>query len=133
LGGPAKNKKIGGNRVSLADKCPIHPDGNHTWGDCYQNVLNKDKNFPAKGSKNPHRKAHLELKQDVTPCCCCPYPVPQHNEQVVKEEIEQLCEIGVLSICGTSTWLSPLCIIPKKDGRVCWISDFRKLNYQKGI
>jgi hypothetical protein len=49
-GGPAKAKGNSSNRVSLADKCPIHPDGNHTWGDCYQNIANKDKKFPVKGS-----------------------------------------------------------------------------------
>jgi hypothetical protein len=49
---PAKHKKSSGscNHVSLTDKCPIHPDGNHIWGNCYQNILNKDKKFPAKGS-----------------------------------------------------------------------------------
>jgi hypothetical protein len=41
-GGQAKNKK-NSNCVSLTDKCPIHSDGTHTWGDCYQNILNKDK------------------------------------------------------------------------------------------
>jgi Reverse transcriptase (RNA-dependent DNA polymerase) len=41
-----------------------------------------------------------------------------------------LCEIGVLSRCGASQWLSPSFIIPKKDGRVRWISDFCKLNKQ---
>jgi hypothetical protein len=48
---PAKHKKSGGggNRVTLMDKCPIHPDVNHVWGDCYQNILNKDKKIPCKG------------------------------------------------------------------------------------
>jgi hypothetical protein len=46
-GRPAKAKSSS-NRVSSTDKCPIHPDGNHTWGDCYQ--ANKDKKIPAKGS-----------------------------------------------------------------------------------
>jgi hypothetical protein len=49
-GGPAKAKSSSSNRVSSTDKCPIHPDGNHTWGDCYQNIANKDKKIPAKGS-----------------------------------------------------------------------------------
>jgi hypothetical protein len=41
---PAKHKKSSGsgNRIGLTDKCPIHPDANHVWGDCYQNILNKD-------------------------------------------------------------------------------------------
>jgi hypothetical protein len=76
----------------------------------------------------PHRKVHLELKADATPSQSCPYPVPKHHETVFKEELNQLCEIGVLSRCSASTWLSPLYIIPKTDDRVQWISDFRKLN-----
>jgi hypothetical protein len=43
---------------------------------------------------------------------------------------DQLCEIGVLARCGASLWLSPSFIIPIKDGRVRWISDFHKLNKQ---
>jgi hypothetical protein len=50
--GYLKNKKtggkIGGKSVSQTDKCPIHPDGKHKWGDCFQNILNKKP--PAKGS-----------------------------------------------------------------------------------
>jgi hypothetical protein len=65
-----------------------------------------------------HRKVHLDLKPDATPSCCRPYPVPRHHEQVFKGELDWLCEIGVLSQCGASQWLSPSFIIPKKDGRV---------------
>jgi hypothetical protein len=36
--------------------------------------------------------------------------------------------IGALAHCGASQWLSPSFIIPKKDGQVCWISDFHRLN-----
>jgi hypothetical protein len=81
-----------------------------------------------------HHKVHLDLKPDAIPCCCHPYPFPQHHEQVFKED--QLCESGVLAHCGASQWLSASFIIPKKDGRVRWISDFCKLNKQtlaKGI
>jgi hypothetical protein len=49
-GGPAKAKSSSSNCVSPTDKCPIHPDGNHMWGDCYLNIANKDKKIPSKGS-----------------------------------------------------------------------------------
>jgi hypothetical protein len=81
----------------------------------------------------PNCKVHLELNSEATPSQSHPYPVPQHHKAVFKEELNQFCEIGVLSQCGASTWLSPFFIIPKKDGRVQWISDFCKFNLRSQI
>jgi hypothetical protein len=39
-----------------------------------------------------------------------------------------MVRLGVLVKQGTSEWASPSFIIPKKDGRVRWISDLRELN-----
>jgi hypothetical protein len=36
--------------------------------------------------------------------------------------------IGVLEECNDSEWGAPTFIIPKKDGRIRFISDFHKLN-----
>jgi len=92
-------------------------------------ILSKYKKlFSGKLGQYPHRKIHLDLKEGATPRSCRPYPVPRHQHAVFKEELQRLCKEGVLSPCGASHWLFPTFLIPKKDGRVRWISDFRQLN-----
>jgi hypothetical protein len=65
-GEPVKAKKSS-NRVSPVDKCPIHPGGTHAWGDCYQNIVNKDKKFPAKGSKKGKTSTYKANLMDIEP------------------------------------------------------------------
>ena len=76
----------------------------------------------------PNKKIHLDLVDGAKPVTCRPYPVPRSHEKVFKDELDRLCKEGVLTPTGVSQWLSPSFIIPKKDGRVRWISDFRALN-----
>jgi hypothetical protein len=73
-------------------------------------------------------KVHLELIADAKPFHYRPYPVPERNKRVFKLELERLVTIGVLSRTGPAEYLSPTFVIPKKDGRVRWVSDFRALN-----
>ena len=39
-----------------------------------------------------------------------------------------MCKIGVLRKCSNSVWTTPIFIIPKKNGAVRFVSDFRYLN-----
>ena len=48
---------------------------------------------------------------------------------VFKQELDHLLDKGVLAPISRSEWAFPTFIIPKKDGRVRWVSDFRKLNH----
>jgi hypothetical protein len=62
----------------------------------------------------PNKQVHLELQKDAKPFWCHPYPVPKYHEQVFKDELQLLCDIGVLEWCGPSEWLSPSFIIAEK-------------------
>jgi hypothetical protein len=50
------------------------------------------------------------------------------HHDTLKHEIEQLVKLGVLIRCSDSERAPPTFIIPKKNGTVRFISDFRKLN-----
>jgi hypothetical protein len=76
----------------------------------------------------PHKKVHIDIDPNAKPVHCRPYPLPQIHLKTFKKELGHLVKIGVLAAQQESEWASPSFIIPKKDDRVCWISDLRQLN-----
>jgi hypothetical protein len=50
------------------------------------------------------------------------------NHDTLKHETEWIVKLGVLKRYSDSEWAAPTLIIPKKNGTVRFISDFRKLN-----
>jgi hypothetical protein len=93
------------------------------------NVLKiHSKLFDGKLGKYPHQKIHLDVKSDAQPFHAKAYALPHMHQQVFKDELQRLCKIKVLERCGRSEWAAGTFIIPKKDGRVRWVSDFRMLN-----
>jgi hypothetical protein len=76
----------------------------------------------------PHRKFHIDLVPGAIAKHASPYPVPVIHLKAFKKELLHLVEIGVLSPQGASEWAPPMNIIPKKDGRVHWVSDLQELN-----
>ena len=84
--------------------------------------------FSGKLGSYPHRTFSLELKPDAKPFHAKPYAVPRAHLATFKQELDRLVSIGVLVPTGASLWAAGTFIIPKKDGTVRWISDFRMLN-----
>ena len=46
----------------------------------------------------------------------------------VKEEIDKLLRIGFIRPVKQATWLSPIVVVPKKNGKIRVCVDYRKLN-----
>jgi hypothetical protein len=70
----------------------------------------------------------LELKEGATPYHARPFPIPKCHTETLKMEVERLVEIGVLKKVNRLEWAAPSFIIPKKDGTVRLIDNFRELN-----
>ena len=70
----------------------------------------------------------LQLKEGAVPYHAKAFPVPKVHMDSLKMEVERLCKLGVLKRVNRSEWAAPTFIIPKKDGTVRFISDFRELN-----
>src|SRR5690348_15885243 len=70
----------------------------------------------------------MELKPEAKPYHARAYPIPKVYEATLKQEVARLEDLGVLKRINRSQWAAPTFIIPKKDGTVRFISDFRQLN-----
>jgi hypothetical protein len=58
------------------------------------------------------------------------YTVPISVEQQLRKEIVRLVDIGVLEEDYSSEWASPSFAIPKKNGTIRVVTDFRKNSIQ---
>ncbi len=70
----------------------------------------------------------FQLKEGVSPYHGRAFPVPKIHKDVLIKEIERLCKLGVLEWQHYSEWASPSFIVPKKNGTVRFLSDFREVN-----
>lgn len=73
----------------------------------------------------------IHLKPDANPVYTKQYKLPHRKREILDHKIKEMLESGVIE-SSTSTWNSPLLIVPKKDAvdefdyRVC--VDFKKVN-----
>ncbi|KAL7568657.1 hypothetical protein ACA910_021659 [Epithemia clementina (nom. ined.)] len=78
----------------------------------------------------PDRILHLQLKDDAVPVHHRAYSVPRNVTEAFKKELDRFVDLGILAPVGATEWASPHFAIPRKDGRLQFISDFRSLNAQ---
>ena len=71
---------------------------------------------------------HLQLIENPMTIRRRPYSVPTSHLTVFKAELQRLLQIGVIEKAARSEWITGTFIVPKKDGWVRWITDFRGLN-----
>jgi hypothetical protein len=70
----------------------------------------------------------LELLPNSKPFFSKAYSIPTAYVNVTKGEIERLENIGLLSRVQSAEWAAPTFVIPKKNGTVRLITNFRVLN-----
>ena len=70
----------------------------------------------------------IKLKEDAKPYHAKPFPIAKNHKPTLKKDIDRLIKIGVLKKIDHFQWAAPTFIIPKQNGTIRFISDFRELN-----
>ena len=70
----------------------------------------------------------LETKEGTCPVHSKPFPIPHIRKETFRKELCRMEALGILKKDNTSKWASPTFIIPKPNGTVRMVSDFRKVN-----
>lgn len=117
--------------VDLREFVPNHLSPNQQ-SDLYSVLTQYGIVFDGELGTLPGKPIELQLKSDdVRPYHGCAYPVPKIHEKLIKDEVDRLCRLGVLRRVNESEWGAPSFGIPKKNGQIRFVSDFRQLN--KGL
>ena len=70
----------------------------------------------------------IHLSTDAKPVAQRRYRMNPNYAAKVKEEIDKLLRVGFIRPVKQATWLSPIVVVPKKNGRIQVCVDYRKLN-----
>jgi hypothetical protein len=78
---------------------------------------------------NPEFYHHkINLAKDAIPVQQRRYRLNPNYAAKVKEEIDKLLRVGFIRPVQRATWLSPIVVVPKKNGKLRVCVDYRKLN-----
>jgi hypothetical protein len=70
----------------------------------------------------------IKLEKDVPAAHQARYRMNPNYASIVKQDIDRLLEAGFIVPVEEASWLSPIVIVPKKNGKLRICVDFRKLN-----
>jgi hypothetical protein len=70
----------------------------------------------------------INLAKDAIPVEQRRYRLNPNYAVKVKEEIDKLLRVGFIRPVKHATWLSPIVVVPKKNGKLRLCVDYRKLN-----
>lgn len=70
----------------------------------------------------------IVLEEDVTPMRQRQYRMNSKYSLLVKKEIDKLLGVGFIYKVPFSEWVSPIVVVPKKNGKLRICQDFCKLN-----
>ena len=86
--------------------------------------------FQGKLGTMPGEPYRVPIKKTAKPYHAKPFPVPVIYQDTLKKELNRLEDLGVITKDKDSQWAAPAFIIPKKNGTVRFLTDFRRLNSQ---
>jgi hypothetical protein len=72
----------------------------------------------------------IELMVNAQPIKQKQYKMNPNYALKVTKNLDKLLDVGFIYLIETTQWLSPLVIVPKKNGKLCICVDYQKLNAQ---
>ena len=70
----------------------------------------------------------IELGTAISPSHQARYRMNSNYAKAVKEDLERLLKAGFIEPVNQATWLSPIVIVPKRNGKLWICVNFRRLN-----
>ena len=124
-------KYVKANLPEIAENCKDHTSDQKAK--LLMVLMKHEELFQGKRGEWKGHPISIESVDKATPVWAKPYPVPLKNREVFKEEIYRQCSIGALRELPAEeieerVWALPYFGVPKKNGTICLVMDFRQLN-----
>ena len=120
------------NNNTPADRMKIETDLSFETKNRLKDTINTyDDVFAYDGCKPGLLKGiehRIVLKEGSEPIRCRPYRVSEAYQKHIDEQIEKMLRDNIIEPVRDSDWAFPVLLVPKKDGRLRFCVDFRKLN-----